>query len=279
MKFEPLNQGFVSQRTVNTPTAVAAGSRCALTPEGDLVCTFMVQSALGINDFVPLLSRSRDKGKTWVEEGPLWPELQDKFSLFGSVSRSPSGELFFFGTSTNIDRRGESFWSDATQGMKQCDLFWAKSVNSGRSWTPPTVIPMQIPGTAEAPGAMCITRDGRWLVCYAPYNTFDPKVVVDRNQVALLYSDDHGKTWIQTSMLRFSEIHSGAAEAWIIELTDGKLLGTCWQMDHSVDRDYPNPYALSLDRGNTWLPPRSTGIQGQSVALAALPNARALFCL
>ena len=35
MKFELLNHGFVSQRTANTPTAVAVGSRCALTVEGE----------------------------------------------------------------------------------------------------------------------------------------------------------------------------------------------------------------------------------------------------
>lgn len=277
MKFELLNQGFVSKRTANSSTAVAAGSRCALTIEGDLVCTFMVQSALGINDFVPLLARSKDKGETWVEEGPLWPELANKFALFGSVSRSPNGELFFFGTRTPIDQPGETFWSDATQGMKQCELFWAKSTDSGKSWTSPTVIPMPIPGTAEAPGPMCVTRDGRWLVCYAPYNTFDPKVVVDRNQVVLLYSDNQGKTWGHTSMLRFAEDHSGAAEAWVIELSDGKILGTCWHMDHRESRDYPNPYAVSHDRGNTWQPPCSTGILGQSTALAALPDARAFF--
>jgi hypothetical protein len=277
MKFELLNYGFVSQRTANTPTAVAAGSRCALTVEGDLVCTFMVQSALGINDFVPLLARSKDKGETWVDEGPLWPELRNKFALFGSVSRSPGGELFFFGTRTPIDRPGESFWSDATRGMKQCELFWAKSVDGGRGWTCPTVIPMPIPGTAEAPGPMSITHDGRWLVCYAPYNNFDPDVVVDRNQVVLLYSDNQGKTWEHTSMFRFSEVHSGAAEAWVIELTDGRLLGTCWHMDHRETHDYPNPYALSSDRGDTWQPSLSTGIEGQSTALAALSDARAFF--
>src|SRR5579863_8467037 len=183
MKLELLDQGFLSQRTPNTPTAVAAGSRCAVTVDGDLICTYMVQSALGMNDFVPLLARSKDKGKTWVEEGPLWPDLAKKVSIFGSVSRSPDGELFFYGTRTLIDQPGESFWSEATQGLKQCDLFWATSVNSGKTWSNPTLIPMPIPGAAEAPGPMCITRSGRWLACYAPYNNFDPDVVVDRNQV------------------------------------------------------------------------------------------------
>src|SRR5581483_8958022 len=38
-----------------------------------------------------------------------------------------------------------------------------------------------------------------------------------------------------------------------------------------------NAYALSDDGGRTWTPTRSTGIRGQSTALAALPDGRALF--
>ncbi|MBI3920410.1 MAG: hypothetical protein HY318_03240, partial [Armatimonadetes bacterium] len=49
MRYEILSEGFVSERQPNTPTAVAAGARCALTRGGDIVCTYMVQSSLGIN--------------------------------------------------------------------------------------------------------------------------------------------------------------------------------------------------------------------------------------
>src|ERR1700735_5256369 len=107
--FEVISEGWVSQREPNTPTAVAAGSRCAVTNDGDLICTYMVQAALGRNDFVPTLSRSSDGGETWQEHGPVWPHLRGVFSLFCSVSRAPAGELFLFGTRTPIDQADESF--------------------------------------------------------------------------------------------------------------------------------------------------------------------------
>jgi hypothetical protein len=78
-------------------------------------------------------------------------------------------------------------------------------------------------------------------------------------------------------MLRFPQPDAGGAEAWVIQLTDGRLLGTSWHLDHRGETEYPNAYALSLDEGKTWLPTRSTGIKGQSTALAALPGGRALF--
>src|SRR5262245_11120662 len=277
MAFEILERGFVSRRAAGNPNPVSAGPRCAVTPEGGLICTFMIQSKLGINDFIPVVSRSDDLGRTWSPDEPIWPQLAGRFSVFCSVSRSPSGELFLYGSRTPIEAPGESFWSEATQGLKPNGLFWARSGDGGRTWSKPEPIPMPISGAAEAPGPMCVTRAGRWVACYAPYNTFDPGFRVDRGQVVALISRDRGKRWEHGSMLRFTEPQSGAAEAWVIELADDRLLGTSWHVNHADGSDYPNAYALSDDGGRNWSPTRSTGIRGQSTALTALPDGSALF--
>lgn len=275
--FETLQEGFIFRCQPNTSQAVAVGSRCAVTRGGELLCTYMVQSALGINDFKVLRARSADLGQTWVEEGAIWPHLHDRWSIFGSVSRAPDGTLFFYGARTPIDQPGESLWSEATQGLKQNELFWAKSADDGRTWSEPTVIPMPFPGSAEAPGALCVTRKGTWLACYAPYHTFDPAVRMDRGQIVLLISRDGGRTWQHTAMLRFARPDSIGAEAWVIELADGRCLGTAWEIGAPQGGDRPNPFALSLDGGLRWTSAQSTGILGQSTALAALPDGRALF--
>ncbi len=235
----------------------------------------MAQSALGINDFIPMQSVSRDGGVTWSEACPIWPQFRDSWSIFCSISRAPSGDLFLYGIRFPITIAGESFWSEATQGMKANELFWARLI--GETWSEPCVIPMPIPGSAEAPGPLCITQEGRWLACYAPYNTFDPAVIVDRSQIVLLVSEDCGQSWRHTSMLRFREENSGGAEAWVIELADGSLLGACWQVGYTKGQEFPNMYAMSFDGGATWTEPRSTDIMGQSSALASLPDGRVLF--
>jgi Neuraminidase (sialidase) len=201
----------------------------------------------------------------------------DRHSIFGSVSRAPDGNLFYFGSWFPIDTPGETFWSDATQGLKANELIWSKSADGGRTWAEPQVIPMPIPGAAEAPGALTVMRSGRMICCYAPYNTFDPELVVDRNQIVALRSDDQGRTWRHNAMIRFESEHSTGAEAWVIELADGRLLGTTWHANQQDKSDHPNAYAISLDGGDTWQPTRSTGILGQSTSLAALPDGRALF--
>ena len=233
MRFETISEGWVSRRQPGTPTAVAAGPRCAVTRQGDVVCTFMVQSKLGINDFQPMLARSTDGGRTWSEGQLLWPHLPDRYSIFGSVSRAPDGDLLYFGTRYPIDTPGETFWSEATQGLKANELIWSRSADGGYTWAEPKVIPMPIPGAAEAPGALTVTRSGRMICCYAPYNTFDPQLVVDRNQIVALRSDDRGRTWQHNSMIRFDSEHSTGAEAWVIELADGRLLGTTWHLNQA----------------------------------------------
>lgn len=277
MKIEVIDEGFITKRKANTPTALAVGPRCVQIDNGELVCTYILQEKLGLNDFKPAISRSKDNGKTWTEQGFIWPHLCDQYSIFGSISRGQNGDCFFYGSRTPIETPGESFWCDETKGMKQNELIWAKSTDGGLRWTEPAVIPMPIPGSAECPGAMFITKNGNWLCCYSPYNTFDPTVVVEQNQVILLRSSDEAKSWTHNSMLKFENENSGAAEAWVVELNDDKLLGTCWHINHSDGSDHPNAYALSHDGGLTWQPTCSTKIMGQTTALSALPDGRALF--
>ena len=73
-------------------------------------------------------------------------------------------------------------------------------------------------------------------------------------------------------MLRFADGDSGGAEAWVVQLADGRLVGTCWNMSLTTGADAPIPYALSFDAGETWTPTRSTGVRGQATSLAPLPD-------
>jgi hypothetical protein len=54
------------------------------------------------------------------------------------------------------------------------------------------------------------------------------------------------------------------------------LLGTCWHVGFSPGQEFPNPFTISEDGADTWTTVRSTGIMGQSTALAPLPDGRVL---
>ncbi len=277
-QFDVLESGNVIQRTPEHPKPLAAMSRCVVAGNGDILCTYLTQAKLGLNDFVSGLSRSNDGGRTWKEQGLIWPDVTD-WSMACSISRSPEGRLFLFGGRTHIDVPGEVNWSDQTKGLKSNELFWASSEDCGHKWTAARVIPMPIPGAAECPAPMLITRSGRWIAPFSPYNTFDPASSVDRSQVVAIYSDDQGESWRHASMMRFEEQHSGGAEAWVCELSDGRILGSAWHADladREVPVEYPNAYAISGDKGKTWSKTCSTGIQGHTTALTALEDGRAI---
>lgn len=275
MNYIKLGDGYVTRRQPGTATSVVSCPRSALLANGDIVCTFIAQSAPGINDFRPMICRSADGGITWSEARPIWPEMASSYSIFGSISATPAGHLYFYGTRTKIEIAGEPFWSDATQGLKQNELIWARSRDGGMTWSKMDVIPMPVPGSAEAPGAMFADDEGRLTCCYSPYNTLDAGLLVETNQVVCMYSRDFGTTWKHSTMLRFPNTAAKGAEAWVVRLRDGRLLGTAWHILKGEVK--PNAYALSSDAGASWTETNSTEIWGQSTALTPLADGRALF--
>src|SRR5437899_1134932 len=60
MRFVTVSEGFVSR--LSEKLAIAAGPRCAIMPSGELLCSFVLTSKLGTNDFLPVLYRSSDLG-------------------------------------------------------------------------------------------------------------------------------------------------------------------------------------------------------------------------
>lgn len=275
--YEIIDDGWIVRSGELETGRVAAGPRLAVLPDGQVLCSCMLQEKLGQNDFVPMLYRSLNEGKDWQPGRSVWPHLERRWSIFANISRDDAGRLYLFGSRTPIDTPCEPFWSDATQGLKQNELFWAVSDDAGETWCDPQPIAMPVPGAAEAPGAMQILTSGRWIAPYSPYNTFDPNLQVERNQAIVVYSDDAGATWRHSTMFKFPSRDSSSAEAWIVEFEPNHLLATGWHIDLTGHAEHPNAFATSFDGGTTWSATGSTDIRGQSTALARLSDGRALF--
>jgi hypothetical protein len=274
MKYEILKTGFIYK---NSGGPIACTSRCAVGCQGSVICSFMTQSGLSMNDFVPNQAISYDNGITWKLLGPIWPQLSGDWSINNSISSAPNGDLFLLGSRTTRTRPGESFWCQKTLGILPNEMIWARSKDDGKTWSPPSPLKTPLPGAMECPAPLCVTKAGRWLAPYSPHNTFDPSLKVDLQHVVIMISDDQGASWRYVSAIRVDGDQAYVAESWITQLSDGRILATTWHLNRSQGNDYPNAYALSSDDGQTWGPTLSTGIMGQSAGLAPLPDGKVLF--
>ena len=255
---------------------VAINPRCAVLPHGEIVCSFMRQSAFGINDFKPQIVFSTDGGRTWTEPRVIWPHLVDRLSCIGQISAIPgTNSLLFYGVAFPVDTPGEIYWREDILGLKQNSLAWARSDDGGRTWNEPRLLEIPHPGSGEAQGPILVTREGPWLACYAPYRNWDTTAEFELNCLMQLRSDDEGKSWTFSRLMTFAEPESGAAEAWLAQCGDA-LVASCWHTNLAKDAsgDFSNKVAVSQDGGRTWSGPMDTAIQGQSTALLALDAQR-----
>jgi hypothetical protein len=90
-------------------------------------------------------------------------------------------------------------------------------------------------------------------------------------------SDDNGKTWPNHAVV-FEDPNKqfGYFEQKLAQINPSKLMAVCWTVTLGDMQDRPNSFTISTDNGSTWIPPRSTGIMGQTMTPIPLGDDRLL---
>ena len=264
--FKKISEGDVFATTVDCATS---GPRAAVLPDGRVVCTFMINSYSGSNDFVPMIAVA-DENLNFGEAEKLWPALEDKWSLFGSVRRGGDGRYSFSGQVFPIAQKGEAFWSDEALGMKENYVFYSLS-DDGVNFPEPKMLDLPYYASAEQPGGLLVDADGKMTMIYAPYPTIEKREPVDNGCIVMLRSTDGGESF-ESKKFGSVDGDSQYAESWIVRLADGRLAVSTWQ---TASEDSTR-YFISDDDGKTVNGPFTQPFRGQSTGAFAMDDGSVL---
>ena len=259
-RIEILGTGRIDDRDSAFPQAVQL-------PNGDILCSFCVgggpRSTAG-SDF----ARSTDGGMTWTLEGTILPfDKQTGMSNHLKLSLSTDKTtLYAYGSRQKV-------FPGKLVGEFFTEPVFCLSADGGRTWTEAQVIPIPREGTFEMAHGILPLSSGRLL---APAATLPAR---DRlgEKVLVGISEDGGQTWSKHSVVFHDpEAKLGYFEHKLAEIEPDTVMAVCWTVTMNDLVDQPDSFTISHDGGVTWSPPKTTGIQGQTMTPVPLGGDRLL---
>ena len=215
------------------------------------------------------LSRSKDGGKTWKDEGPLWDRNRDDrpYSYgYGYPVRLEDGEILLAGYRWDRSDCDEdlNIYDPQTLGAVPCQTILFRSSDGGHSWGPPEVVPVpEGIAMANASGRVVPLKDGRLLLPIETWKAWgDAGPIKQRSMV--LFSADWGRTWDgQATTAMDKNYRLIYWNGMFSRLDDGRILAMYWVKDTETEGDLTIRATYSQDEGQNWVEPYETGIIGQ----------------
>lgn len=197
------------------------------------------------------LSRSEDGGKTWepmqiimdMEEWGGLPENQNGIGDPAILVDNETGDIYVVALWIH-GKPGTAAWRSSEPGLSPQNtgqLMLVKSADDGKTWSSPKNITQPMKEASwqlffNGPGKGISMRNGT-LVFAAQYK--------DRDQIphsTIIYSEDHGDTWLVGSGAR-----PKTTEAQVVELVDGRLM-----LNMRDDRGGSRAVYTTEDMGESW---------------------------
>lgn len=246
---------------------------------GEMLASVVLGEAFEATNNRTNVCRSNDDGETWRCEGPIYPGETTRLMTDASrVTAAPDGQVVaFMMRHDRTDHPDEGLTNPETLGFVPTELTLLRSSDFGHTWSGPTPFAPPLEGPCfELCSPITILSDGRWILPTLTWPDWDGRCPNGVKMVALV-SHDAGRTWPEYwDVMRQDRGRVYFWESKIVELADGTLLAVAWAYDDVAAKDRPNHYAISKDGGQSWSPPASTGLLGQTMTPLALDDGRVL---
>lgn len=247
--------------------------------DGEMLATIVLAEAFEAADLRTHVCRSGDHGETWQLEGPIYPGTTERLTSDASrLTYLGGGELVaFMVRHDRTDHPDEGLTNPENLGFVPTELMLLRSSDCGRTWTEPEPFTPPLVGPAfELCSPITVLQEGRWALPTSTWPDWDGNCPNGARMVALV-SHDEGRTWpAYWDVMHEPEGRVFFWESKIVEFEDGRLLAVAWVYDDVAGKDRPNQYAVSKDGGETWSPPMSTGLSGQTLTPLVLDEDRVL---
>ncbi len=218
-------------------------------PSGDLLalCEGRRDSWDDSGDIDLLLKRSVDGGATWSEQRIIWDDAGNTCGNPRPIVDQATGTIVLLMThNLGVDREAQII---ARESRGTRTVWAARSIDDGRTWTPPREITSAVKVLswtwyATGPGVGSQLRLG-------PYRG---RLVVPCDHIEagteryfshIIYSDDGGRTWALGGSSPVDQVN----ECQVVELSDGRLM---LNMRNYDPRRTHRAVCFSADGGESW---------------------------
>ncbi|HWR13439.1 MAG TPA: sialidase family protein [Terriglobales bacterium] len=233
-------------------------------PDGELIGLFLFAEAFEAPNGTTVVSRSRDSGKTWELQGPVYDKSVIGFETTDTMKPCVLRDGTLVATGYRFHRHDpeQAIAIPETGGFQPGDNIVCFSTDGGHTWTVPQAIQRSYPELLELSGPCIETASGDLVATAGFYNLPDGSNPTGRFGV-ILRSRDKGKSWDDDVYF----VPPGKITPWetrVCEMQPGRLVAIVWAYDADNQRHLSNRVTVSNDNGFTWSPLIDTGHMGQA---------------